>query len=121
VRGKVTWCLVAAAVSLAGIRAQNQTGRPYRDIVEAFRLNPDAAVDQILGLPTGIVAQGVADAVSPRSLWPLQTRGAALLIHTDAALYLLGRDRSRAWVHLNHALLLADALPRDPESAWIAH
>jgi hypothetical protein len=108
-------------MSLAGIRTQHQAARPYREIVEAFRVNADAGIEQMLELPRDVVASGVDDAVRPDTLWPLQARGAAVLLHTDAAFKLLDRDRSTAWVHLDYARRLADAVARDPESAWMAH
>jgi hypothetical protein len=42
-------------------------------------------------------------------------------MHTDAALYLLPRDRFAAWVQVERARTLADGLAQDPESAWLAH
>jgi tetratricopeptide (TPR) repeat protein len=121
VRGKALWCLVAAVVSLSGLQAQNRSERSYREIVEEFRANPDSAIGHVLDLPDDAIAGGIDDAVRRESVWPLQSRGAALLMHTDAALYLQQRDLSAAWVHLDRARVLADALARDPESAWLAY
>lgn len=120
-RGKAVWCLVAAGVSLSALRPQIQGNGPYRETVEEFRANADAGIGHLLDLPDDVVARGVEDAARPESLWPLQARGAALVLHTDAALYLVDRSRTAAWVHINRARTLADALARDPESAWIVH
>jgi tetratricopeptide (TPR) repeat protein len=114
-------CIVAAAVSLSGLQTQNRTGQAYRDIVEEFRATPDPAIEKVLDLPAGAVASGIDDATRSASVWPLASRGAALVMHTDAALYLRSRDRSAAWVHLERAQTLADALAQDPESAWLVH
>jgi hypothetical protein len=118
VRGKAAWCLVAAAVSLPAVRAQSPSGRSYREIVEEFRADPDSAIQHMLALPGDVIARGIDDAAR---VWPLQSRGAALVMHTDAALSLLGRDRSAASIDLERAQALGDALAVDPESAWLTH
>jgi hypothetical protein len=121
VSGKAAWCLAAAAVSLAGLGAPNHGSQTYREIVQAFRANPDRGVERVLDLPEDAIAPGIEEAVRDGSVWSLQERGAALLLHTDAALFLLERDRTNAWIHLDRAQTLADALALDPESAWFVH
>jgi hypothetical protein len=121
VPGKVTWWFAAVAVSLAGLGASTPTGRSYREIVEEFRADPDRGVEQVLELPDDAIADGIDEAVHAGSVWSLQERGAALLLHTDAALLLLERDRPNVWIHLDRAQRLADALALDPESAWFVH
>jgi hypothetical protein len=121
VPGKATWWLAAVAVYLAGLGAPNSSSQTYREIVEEFRGNPDRGVERVLQLPDDAIAGGIDEAVHAGSVWSLQTRGAALLLHTDAALLLLARDRSNAWIHLDRAQTLADALALDPESAWFVH
>ena len=119
--GKATWWLAAVAVLLAGLGAPNPGTQTYREIVEEFRANPDRGVEQVLELPDDAIAGGIEEAVHAGSEWSPQARGAALLLHTDAALFLLARDRSKAWIHLDRAQTLADALALDPESAWFVH
>lgn len=114
-------CIVAAAISLSGLPTQNGIGESYRDIVEEFRATPDPAIEKLLHLPASAVASGIDEATRSTSVWPLVSRGAALVLQTDAALYRLSRDRSAAWGDLERALTLADALARDPESAWLVH
>ncbi len=120
-RGKAAWCLVAAVVSLSGLRAQDRGGRSYREIVDEFRAHPDDAIGRMLELPDEAVARGVEEMVRPDSVWLLSTGAAALLMHTDAALYLLQRDQASGWVHVDRALALSAAVARDPESAWFVH
>jgi hypothetical protein len=122
VRGQAARCVVvAAAVSLSAVRAQNQTRQTYRDVIEEFRENPDPAITHLLDLPPDVLAQGIDEAVRRERLWPQETRAAAVLIHTDAALHLQPRDRTAAWAHIDRAERLADALAEDPECAWFAH
>jgi hypothetical protein len=121
VSGKAAWCVVAAALSISALRPQDRARTSYREIVEEFRTNPDAAVEQMLDLPDDVVANGIDDASRRESVWPLQSRGAALVMHSDAALYLLPRNRAAAWTQLDHARLLAGVVARDPESAWLVH
>jgi tetratricopeptide (TPR) repeat protein len=110
-------------VSLSGLLAQNRSPQTYRDIAEEFRSSPDAAIAHLLDLPDDAIAQGIGEAVRHDSIWPLESRGAALLMHTDAALLLQAHKQSAALIriHLDRALDLADALARDPESAWFVH
>jgi tetratricopeptide (TPR) repeat protein len=114
-------CLVTAIASLSGPRAQTPGPQSYRDVVEEVRAHPDAAIPRVLDLPDEIVARGIADAIRPGTVWPLPARAAAILLHVDAALYLLARDRSAAWTHIERAQTLGDALAMDPESAWLVH
>jgi hypothetical protein len=110
-------------VSLSGLPVHNRSAQTYRDIAEEFRSNPDAAIAHLLDLPDEAIAQGIDDAVRHDSTWSLESRGAALLMHADAALLLQSHTQSTALIrtHVDRALDLADALARDPESAWFVH
>jgi len=121
VRGKAAWCLISAALSISGLRPQDPRIGSYREIVEEFRTNPDAGVGHLLELPDDVVERGIDDASRSDSVWPLQSRGAALVMHSDAALYLLRGHRTAARMQLDRASTLAAAVARDPESAWLAH
>ncbi|HEX6465121.1 MAG TPA: hypothetical protein VFZ98_11725 [Vicinamibacterales bacterium] len=120
-RGRAALCFIATALSLSELRTQHRSPQSYRDIAEEFRSSPDAAIGHMLDLPDEAVAQGIDDAVRVDSGWPLASRGAALLMHTDAGLFFQSRDQSIAFIHVDRALELADALARDPESAWFVH
>jgi hypothetical protein len=92
----------------------------YAAIVREYRSTPNTATERILAMPQADVASAVAEAVRD-SRFTASDYAAALVMHTDIALYLVQQHDGRAGSALELAEDLALATAREHAATWFVH
>lgn len=113
-------CATIAAALLAPADLVSQA-LDYFAIVGEYRSTPNAAVERILAMPQADVARAVRDAVRDSSRFAASDYAAALMMHTDVAIYCLNEHDPRAGSAIELAEDLATATARERGEAWFVH
>jgi len=96
-------------------------GTSYRDVVEQFATQPDAAIGAMLAMPAGDVDRGVEEATRPGGDWTVEAVDRALLMHGDAAIVLAHDRATSLTTHLGYADALATAAAQRRGNEYFVH
>ena len=99
--------------------ASTKSVADYRLIVATYPRNHNDAIQRMLAMADADVNAAIRDAARTESGWTPQQLDAAMLVHTEAALFLFREhDDAAGTKHLRRAQDLGDAAARDPENSW---